>query len=77
MPERSDKKGYPGPLGWGLGVGLTTSPQKNTFNEFLKLETGWKQQRRKNVGLRNWRRKSQDREQWRAILEEVRVHQEL
>jgi len=23
-----DKKGYPGPPGWGLGVRLTTSPQK-------------------------------------------------
>jgi len=23
-----DKKGYPGPTGWGLGVGLTTPPRK-------------------------------------------------
>jgi len=23
-----DKKGYPGPPGWGLGVRLTTSPRK-------------------------------------------------
>jgi hypothetical protein len=31
----------------------------------------------KNMDLRNWRRKSQDREQWRAILEEAKLHQEL
>jgi hypothetical protein len=34
-----DKKGYPGPPGWGLGVRLTTSPHKNIFFEkLLKLE---------------------------------------
>jgi hypothetical protein len=27
----------------------------------------------KNTGTRNWKRKSQDREQWRTILEEVKV----
>ena len=31
----------------------------------------------KKMGVRNWRRKSQDLEQWRAILEEVKVDQEL
>jgi len=34
-----DKKGYPGPPGWGLGMRLT-SPHKNIFFEkLLKLET--------------------------------------
>jgi hypothetical protein len=33
MPDRSkgddpDKKGYPGPPGWGFGVGLTTPQSK-------------------------------------------------
>jgi len=27
------------------------------------------------MGVRNWRRKSQDREQWRTILEEAKVLQ--
>jgi hypothetical protein len=26
--DDSDKKGYPGPPGWGLGVRLTTPPRK-------------------------------------------------
>jgi len=26
--DDSDKKVYPGPSGWGLGVSLTTSPHK-------------------------------------------------
>jgi len=41
-----DKKGYPGPPGWGLGVGLTTPSHKKCFVEkLLKFETGqqfWK-----------------------------------
>jgi len=31
----------------------------------------------KKMGVRNWRRMSQDREQWREIVEEVKVHQKL
>jgi hypothetical protein len=31
----------------------------------------------KNMDVRNWRRKSQDREQWRTNLEEAKVDQEL
>jgi len=30
-----------------------------------------------NMGMRNWRRNSQDRIQWRTILEEDKVYQEL
>jgi hypothetical protein len=29
------------------------------------------------MGMRNWRRNSQDRIQWRTILEEDKVYQEL
>jgi hypothetical protein len=28
----------------------------------------------KALGLRNWRRKPQDRQQWRAIVKEAKVH---
>jgi len=28
----------------------------------------------KIMGVRNWRRKTQDRDQWRAIVEEAKVH---
>jgi hypothetical protein len=31
----------------------------------------------KNTGLRNWRSKSQDREEWRTIFKEAKVHQGL
>ena len=31
----------------------------------------------KNMGVRNWRRKSQDREHWRTILEQAKVQQGL
>ena len=31
----------------------------------------------RNVGVRNWRRKLQDLEQWWTILEEAKVHQGL
>jgi len=31
----------------------------------------------KYMGMRNWRRKSQDLEKWRTILEEAKVDQEL
>jgi len=26
-----DKKGYPGPPGWGFGMGLTTPPSNKTY----------------------------------------------
>ena len=31
-----DKKGYPGPPGWGLGMRLTTSPRKKKLLRNLK-----------------------------------------
>jgi hypothetical protein len=41
-----DKKGYPGPPGWGLGMGLTTPSCKTwicleILTEALKEEEGW------------------------------------
>jgi hypothetical protein len=31
----------------------------------------------KNMGVRNWRRKSQDGEQWRTSFEKTKIHQGL
>jgi hypothetical protein len=31
----------------------------------------------KTMGYRNWRRKSQDRDQWRVIVKKTRVHHGL
>jgi len=45
-----DKKGYPGPPVWGLGVRLQSHPVKLIFVEkIVKLETGRKQQRRDSM----------------------------
>jgi hypothetical protein len=31
----------------------------------------------RKMGVKNWRRKAQDREQWRTILKEAKVHRGL
>ena len=75
-----DKKGYPGPPGWGfLAWGWSHPIKIYLVKKLLKLETGRKQHRRPsmNSDLRKWRCKSQDHQQGRTILEEAKVHQWL
>jgi hypothetical protein len=36
-----DKKGYPGPPGWGFGVGLTTPHRKNLLLRKLSEGISW------------------------------------
>jgi hypothetical protein len=36
-----DKKGYPGPPGWGFGVGLTTSQVKNLLLRKSNKGNSW------------------------------------
>jgi hypothetical protein len=36
-----DKKGYPGPPGWELGVGLTTPRHKKSVTKPKGNEAGW------------------------------------
>ena len=60
-----DKKGYPGPPGWGFGVGLTTPPRKKKLivtkvEQRKKLDRlnddGRKKTRYLQVlGVRRWR----------------------
>jgi hypothetical protein len=43
LGDDPDKKGYPGPPGWGLGTRMTTSPHKKCLVEKLsKLETRYR-----------------------------------
>jgi len=54
-----DKKGYPGPPGWGLGAGLTTLPCKNQNvpkNSVIGLTRtrdadGWRDNAYKNIRM--------------------------
>jgi hypothetical protein len=60
--DNPDKKGYPGPPGWGFGVGLTTPHSKKLI--FTKVEQrekldrfndgGWKTAKYTEITLATW-----------------------
>ena len=67
-----DKKGYPGPSGWGFGVGLTTPPSKKLL--VTKIE-----QRKKLDRLNDDGRKKlvADRKKWNDIVRQAKAHSGL
>ena len=65
-------------LGWvghSFKTQRTGSLQKALSKREEKPHLGWPESAEED--MRNWRRKAQDREQWRAIVEEAKVHQRL
>ena len=84
-----DKRGYPGPPGWGLGVRLTTSPCKkivvtkpynkprNVMNTRLRQRRQLRGQTRimdLKMGVNEWKDRARNRETWRHIVEEAKAH---
>jgi hypothetical protein len=43
--DNPDKKGYHGPRGWGLGMGITSPHKKYLVEKLSKLETRWTESR--------------------------------
>jgi hypothetical protein len=77
-----DEKGYPGPQGWGSGVGLTTPRRKNNLfrNPIINLGRMRNKYGRKKLGnwkvmkIKQWMGKTKDREQWRLVVEEAKAY---
>jgi hypothetical protein len=66
-----DKKGYPGPPGWGIGVGLTTPHSKKLI--VMKVEKREKLDRFK----RRWRELVTERKKWKDIVRQAKAHSGL
>jgi hypothetical protein len=70
-----DKKGYPGPPGWGFGLGLTTPHSKKLI--VTKVEQRKKLDRFNDDGrkrLRRLRKLVTDRKKWKDIVRQVKAH---
>jgi hypothetical protein len=76
-----DKKGYPGPPGWGLGAGLTTLSCKITnVAKNLMIETGLSSRKRLGIQtntIKGWRKLSMERMEWRKITRKAKTHSGL
>jgi hypothetical protein len=64
-----DKKGYPGPPGWGFGLGLTTPHSKKLVT---KVE-----QRKKLDGFNDDGELVTDRKKWKDIVRQAKAHSGL
>ena len=91
--EGPDKERYPGPPGWGSGHGVDNSfPVKKIIVEKLyktlagclsgkrplarNKDKGIEEDLRK-LGVRGWRSKALDREEWGSVLTAARAHNGL
>jgi hypothetical protein len=75
MPDRSrvmtqTKKGYPGPPGWGFGVGLTTPHSKKLI--VTKVEQREKLDRFNDDG-----ELVTDRKKWKDLVQQAKAHSGL
>jgi len=84
-----DKKGYPGPPGWGFGVGLTTPHSKKLIvtkveqrNKLDRFNDGRKRTRYMKevfqvLGVRRWRELVIERDNRRGIVRQAKAHSGL
>jgi hypothetical protein len=67
-----DKKGYPGPPGWGFGVRLTTPHSKK-----LIVNKGEQRKKLDTMMDRRWRELMTDRKKWKDIVRQAKAHSGL
>jgi hypothetical protein len=67
--DDTDKKGYPGPPGWGFGVGLTTTHTKKLI--VTKVE------KRKNLDRFNEDGQKRTEKKWKDIVQQAKAHSGL
>jgi hypothetical protein len=73
-----DKKGYPGPPGWGFSVGLTNPHSKKLIVTKLNKGKSWIDlTMMEGKRLRRWRELVTYREKWKDIVRQAKAHSGL